>query len=40
MKIGHAFFENVVSYWLKQPVDAGSVVVMQTEVVGFVKTSF
>jgi hypothetical protein len=30
MKTGHAFFRDVVSYWLKEPVDVGSVVVLQT----------
>jgi hypothetical protein len=30
MQIGHAFFQDVVSDWLKEPVDVGSVVVLQT----------
>lgn len=30
MSTGHAFFQDVVSYWLKEAVDAGSVVVLQT----------
>ncbi|PIY32189.1 MAG: hypothetical protein COZ07_06570 [Candidatus Infernicultor aquiphilus] len=30
MKSGHAFFQDVVSYWLKEQVDVGSVVVLQT----------
>ncbi len=30
MKTGHAFFQDVVSDWLKEPVDVGSVVVLQT----------
>lgn len=30
MKSGHAFFQEVVSYWLKEQVDVGSVVVLQT----------
>jgi len=30
MKTGHAFFQDVVSYWLKEPVDVGSAVVLQT----------
>jgi len=30
MKTGHAFFQDVVSYWLKQPVDVGSVPSLQT----------
>ena len=30
MKTGHAFYEDVVSYWLKEAVEVGSVVVLQT----------
>jgi len=30
MKTGHAFFQDVVSDWLKEPVDIGSAVVLQT----------
>jgi len=30
MKSGHAFFQDAVSYWLKEQVDVGSVVVLQT----------
>ncbi len=30
MKTGHLFFQDVVSYWLKEPVDVGSAVVLQT----------
>lgn len=30
MKAGHAFYEDVVSYWVKEAVDVGSVVVVQT----------
>jgi len=30
MKRGHAFFQDVVSYWLKEQVDVGSVFVLQT----------
>ena len=30
MKTGHAFFEEVVSSWLKEPVEVGSAVVLQT----------
>lgn len=30
MKTGHAFFEDVVGYWLKELVDVGSAVVLQT----------
>ena len=30
MKIGHAFFQDVVSRWFKEPMDVGSVVVLQT----------
>jgi hypothetical protein len=30
MKAGHAFYEDVVSYWLKEQVEVGSVVVLQT----------
>lgn len=30
MKTGHAFFQDVVSRWLKEPVDVGSAVVLQT----------
>ena len=30
MKTGHAFFQNVVSHWLKKLVDVGSVVMLQT----------
>jgi len=30
MKTGHAFFQDVVSYWFKEPVDVGSAVVLQT----------
>ena len=30
MNTGHAFFQDVVSYWLKEAVDVGSVVVLQT----------
>ncbi|MBI5148342.1 transposase [Candidatus Pacearchaeota archaeon] len=30
MKTGHNFFEDVVSYWIKKPVEVGSVVVLQT----------
>ena len=30
MKTGHAFYEDVVSYWLKEKVEVGSVVVLQT----------
>jgi len=30
MKTGHAFFQDLVSCWLKEPVDVGSTVVLQT----------
>lgn len=30
MKTGHAFFQDVVSYWLKEEIDVGSAVVLQT----------
>ena len=30
MKAGHAFYEDVVSYWVKETVEVGSVVVLQT----------
>ncbi len=30
MKAGHAFYEDAVSYWLKETVEVGSVVVLQT----------
>lgn len=30
MKEGHKFFEDVVSFWLKSPVDVGCIVVLQT----------
>ena len=30
MRTGHAFFNDVISLWLKEPVDVGSIVVLQT----------
>lgn len=30
MKVGHTFFKDVVSLWLKEPVEVGSVIVLQT----------
>jgi hypothetical protein len=30
MKTGHAFFQDVVSFWVKEPVEVGSSVVLQT----------
>jgi hypothetical protein len=30
MKIGHAFFQDVVNYWIREQVDVGSVALLQT----------
>jgi len=30
MKAGHAFFQDVISCWLKEPVDVGCIIVLQT----------